>query len=172
LRKNVWPRLLLLAIAALALGCRLDQTDPPADVTFISIGESAGRHLSIDGLQPNHPREEIAHVVAAGQPMPSGGTFERLARGTAIACNELGQLAFVAVIAEGGNRRRAAYRQDTDGRLSFLLKEGMPTERGTVRRLAPADLGGIGLNNQGQVALPIEMDDGSPLVMLLGASVS
>jgi hypothetical protein len=58
-----------------------------------------------------------------------------------------------------------------DGKLSLILKEGMVTELGTITHLGAlvgtgGSAGGIGLNSQGQVALPVRFDNG-PLTLVL-----
>jgi hypothetical protein len=119
---------------------------------------------------------KLTSVAVPGQTMPDGGQFREvtlLRRGVSPA-NRLGQHAFIATLADGAT---AAYLMDANGTLSLILKSGTVTELGTVTRigraLAPNGLAaarggtGIGVNSQGEVALPVQIDGGPDTIVLL-----
>jgi hypothetical protein len=115
-------------------------------------------------------------VAVAGQPMPGGHRFQSvqpqdpraldmsLASGVS-AANAKGQHAILVQLEGGGT---AAYLMEADGSLSLLLKSGMMTSLG---KLLAVGMGsglsqGIGLNNEGQVALTIQIT-GIPNMLVL-----
>jgi hypothetical protein len=163
--KRLLP-LSLLLVSPLVSGCQLDVSVRAADVSCIPIGHSIGKRTLKSGLLPIGSRGQLAEAVAPGKAMPGGGTFNGLAGLYATAHNDAGQHAFVAVISEGRATIRAAYRLDENGKLSLILKEGMRTELGTIKHLVPSQRAGIGLNDQGQVALPARIESGRTVVLL------
>jgi hypothetical protein len=84
----------------------------------------------------------------------------------------VGQHAFIATLTDGA---RAAYLMDADGKLSLILKSGTATELGKVTQLgrntfvAGLTRGGqgVGLNSQGQEALPVQIEGGPFTIVLL-----
>jgi prepilin-type N-terminal cleavage/methylation domain-containing protein len=67
----------------------------------------------------------------------------------------------------------AAYRMETDGSLSLLLKSGTPTDLGTITQVgvpAPADEPqgvGVAMNASGQLALTARLNNGPTTLLLL-----
>jgi hypothetical protein len=114
----------------------------------------------------------LTPALEAGQALPGGGTFKDLdlLDDYLIASNDAGQYAFGATLTEGGFTRHGAYVLNPDGTLSLIVKEGMTTALGTITHLATGTLSGIGLNTQGQVALPVRIDNGAPEIVLLTPS--
>jgi hypothetical protein len=112
-------------------------------------------------------------VAAPGDQMPGGGRFKDFGVDLYYtnAANDAGQHVFLARITEAGKTLTAAYllepgtRETGGGALSLVVKEGMTTELGTITRLG--EFYGIGLNSQGQVALPVRIDNGPPTIVLL-----
>jgi hypothetical protein len=126
----------------------------------------AGLYLLVDG--------KLMPVAVRGQEMPGGGQLKDLPldQYDVSSPNRLGQHAFMATLADGAT---AAYLMAADGKLSLILKAGDPTELGKVTRIGretrPGNLarGGfcLGLNSTGQVALPVQIDDGPETIVLL-----
>jgi hypothetical protein len=122
-----------------------------------------GLYLVADG--------QLTPVAVPGQPMPGGGQLRSLGDvhtggGQPVvfgvsAANAAGQYAFVATLDDGAT---AAYRIDADGTLSLILKSGTTTDLGQITRVGP---GGIAINSQGQVALPVTIDAGPEAIALL-----
>jgi hypothetical protein len=162
----------LLLVAPLVSGCLLDESARAEDVSCIPVGSPVGHGSpEVDPLVVGSAGP-LSRLVAPGRAMPGGGTFKGLAGRCATTLNDAGQHAFVAVISEGGATLRAAYRLDGDGRLSLILKEGMTIDSGTIKHLVPSKSCGIGLNDQGQVALPAQLDNDGPMVILLTPTAS
>ena len=111
-------------------------------------------------------------LLKAGQALPGGGTFKDLdlPDDYLVASNDAGQYAFGATLTEGGVTRHGAYLLNPDGTLALILKEGMTTALGTVTHLGTAQLDGVGLNNQGQAALSVQIDKGAAEIVLLTPS--
>jgi hypothetical protein len=119
---------------------------------------------------------KLSAEVVPGQEMPGGGQFREitLIHYGVSPSNLLGQHAFIATLADGST---AAYRMDADGKLSLILRSGATTELGTITRIGrePFPPGvslarggtGVGLNSQGQVALPVQIDGGPFTIVLL-----
>jgi hypothetical protein len=117
---------------------------------------------------------KLTAVAVPGQEMPGGGQFRQvtLLRHGVSPPNALGQHAFIATLADGS---AAAYRMEADGTLALILKNGAVTDIGTVTQIArktfPSGLArggqGVGLNSQGQVALPVQIDGGPFTLVLL-----
>jgi hypothetical protein len=115
---------------------------------------------------------QLIPVLVRGQALPGGGTLRELQDVFSNSVNDAGQHAFPLTLTEGGTTRRGAYLLDPDGKLSLILKEGMVTELGTITHLGTpvgtgGSVGGIGLNSQGQVALPVRIDNGPPTLVVL-----
>jgi hypothetical protein len=115
---------------------------------------------------------QLTPVLEAGQALPGGGTFKGLDLDDdyLVASNDAGQYAFTTTLTEGGVTRHGAYLLDPDGTLSLIVTEGMTTDLGTITHMAAGTLSGIGLNSQGQVALPVRIDNGAPEIVLLTPS--
>jgi hypothetical protein len=107
-----------------------------------------------------------------GQPMPGGGTFESC-RWHGSFPNAAGQYGFAAAITEAGVNRTAAYLLQPDGTLSLILKSGTRTEFGEITKVewGGAYSLGVGLNNNGQIALPVRFNDGPDTIVLLTPTV-
>jgi hypothetical protein len=101
---------------------------------------------------------QLSATVIPGQTMPDGAVNAGPANGDwqFSPFNAAGQVVFTTGLADGS---RAAYRMDTDGTLTLLLKTGMSTSLGTITQIGPQGPPAhfarfpIGLNNQGQIAL-------------------
>jgi hypothetical protein len=68
--------------------------------------------------------------------------------------------------------RHRAYRVDPDGKLSLIARTGMTTPLGTLTRITPAltsadGSGGIGINQQGQVVMVAQINNGPDAIVLL-----
>jgi hypothetical protein len=111
---------------------------------------------------------KLSALAAVGQAMPDGSIGAGLPKGypQVTASNDAGQFAFVTTLADGGT---AAYLIDADGTLTLLIKSGAPTELGTVSKInSPGQFGSnIGLNDHGQVALPVQVNGSAGDVILL-----
>jgi hypothetical protein len=106
---------------------------------------------------------KLTPVALPDQAMPGGGTFRAASPIGVSFANDLGQHVFLAELEDGST---AAYLLDADGKLSLILKSGTATELGTITRISQgpgvggrpnvsAGSWGVGLNNKGQVALPV-----------------
>jgi hypothetical protein len=130
-------------------------------------GDKKGLYLFTNGkFQP---------VAAPGQEMPDGGKLQTIYNtGTIPALNyvsspnDAGQQAFVARLDDGS---RAVYLADADGKLSLILKQGATTDAGKITNIGLAGTVpgsfGVGLNNKGQIALTVQIDDGPATIVLL-----
>jgi hypothetical protein len=167
--KRLLPLALLPALA-LVSSFAFRGNSLPAELTAVPIRHPRTKQMSRSDLFPVGSRGQLAQAVTPGRVMPGGGRFQGLAGRYATALNAARQHVFVAVIAEGGTTRRAAYRLDADGTLSLILKEGMQTGQGTVQQLVTSRSTGIGLTDQGQVALPALIDGGRAVVLLTSAT--
>jgi hypothetical protein len=138
------------------------------NVTMIGwTGVKKGLYLFTDGkFQP---------VAAPGQEMPGGGKLQTIYNlGTIPALyyvsspNDAGQQAFVATLDDGS---RAVYLADADGKLSLVLKQGATTDAGKITSIGAAGTvpgsSGVGLNNKGQIALTVQIEDGPATIVLL-----
>jgi hypothetical protein len=115
----------------------------------------------------------LTPLVVPGQAMPGGGKLQDLLWGccgtsaAASAADDAGQHVFVATL---DDNTQGLYLLGADGTLALLLKSGTHTELGTITRFAlqlnTASFG-VALNNKGQIALPIEFDNGPSTVVLL-----
>jgi hypothetical protein len=105
-------------------------------------------------------------VAVVGQEMPGGGQLKKDEFQWGLP-SEAGEYAFVAQVVEGGATRGAAYRMDSDGKLSLVLKTGAATDLGTVTGIGGEGLYGVALNSQGQVLLPVKIDNGPSALILL-----
>jgi hypothetical protein len=109
---------------------------------------------------------QFTRLFVIGQDMPGGGRLKQPFEPFAL--NDAGQFAFRAILADGST---AAYRLDTDGTLSLVLKSGTTTDLGTITQLLTANSSppsyGIGLNSKGQVALTVQIGNGAPTLVLL-----
>jgi len=117
---------------------------------------------------------QLLPVVLPGRGMPGGGIYQTRQWVSVSDANALGQHAFFADILEDGQRRTAAYLLEPDGTLSLILKSGIPTDLGQITEVGRAfDVApmlrrlGIGLNRQGQVALPVQLDGKTDAILLL-----
>jgi hypothetical protein len=116
-------------------------------------------YLYVDG--------QLRPVAALNQDMPGGGKFRRL-NGLGISFgNDAGQYAFTAQLDNG----TGAYLVDADGKPSLIVRTGMDVPGlGKVSSVgAPYGSFGIGLNNKGQIALPLSVDS-VPTIALLTPS--
>jgi hypothetical protein len=113
---------------------------------------------------------QLTPLLVPGQEMPGGGLLDQLQPEVSDA-NEAGQHAFIATVTDAGTTRAAIYRLDSDGTLSLVLQTGASTPLGLITHLGAAGaapvLSGIGLNGQGQLALPVRIDNGPPMIVLL-----
>jgi hypothetical protein len=146
--------------------------EPPPDMLFLGFGgiwlnnrnrsvllsghlHAAGEHhVSLYRLDEGR----LTPIVLPGQEMPGGGEFATV-QGLGIStANDLGQHAFLATLADGAT---ACYLLEPDGRLSLLLKSGAATDLGTIASVGPGSVEshGIGLNNQGEVAVTVSFTD-------------
>jgi hypothetical protein len=108
-------------------------------------------------------------VLLPGQELPGGGQLRDVGPpwGSFSMPNETGATLF-EVTRE--NSYRAIYQVDAEGQLSLVLQEPASTDIGTISRLgtgAHANAYGLGLNRQGQVALPVRFGGGQPALVLL-----
>jgi hypothetical protein len=115
---------------------------------------------------------QLLPVLLRGQDLPGGGKF----RGGYVDTNRpntLGQYPFAASFTENGKIGSGAYLVGADGKLSLIARSGMTTPLGTLTRISPnltytADVtSGIGINQQGQVVLTAEIDNGPDVLLLL-----
>jgi hypothetical protein len=104
----------------------------------------------------------LTPLFVVGQAMPGGGRLADF--WPPFAFNDAGQFAVPAPLS-GGNL--AAYRMDADGTLALILKTGTSTDLGTITTVGGASPAGIGLNSQGQVALPVRINGGPYTLVLL-----
>jgi hypothetical protein len=107
---------------------------------------------------------KLTTVAVPGQVLPDGETLERVAGGVS-AANGAGQHVFLATLA---SHATAAYLLEPDGRLSSVLKSSLTVEPGAITRVGEPSSFGVGLNNRGEVALPVRLGGitGSVLVLL------
>jgi hypothetical protein len=154
--------------------------EPPPDMLFLGFGgiwlnnrnrsvllsghlHSAGaHHLSLYRLDEGR----LTPIVLPGQEMPGGGELSTVQALGVSAANDLGQHAFLATLADGAT---ACYLLEPDGRLSLLLKSGAATDLGTIASVGPGSVEshGIGLNNQGEVALTVSFAGRPDAIVLL-----
>jgi hypothetical protein len=113
---------------------------------------------------------ELHPVAVPGQAMPGGGQFATMPWLSMSFANDRGQHAFYARVTEGSQSFLAAYLMDADGTLSSVLKTGDVTDLGRILRVGEGVGIGVGLNNQGQVALPVRTEDGRFHLTLLTPS--
>ena len=66
----------------------------------------------------------------------------------------------------------AALPFDEDRTLSLILKNGTATDLGTITTVGGASPAGIGLNSQGQVALPVRINGGPYTLVATSAATS
>jgi hypothetical protein len=109
---------------------------------------------------------KLVPVAVRGQEMPGGGKFTTIdyPDGAVSWANAPGQHVFWCGI-EGG--QRAAYRVDPDGTLTLVLKSRTATSLGNITHLAPGQSFGLAINNRGQIALTVRIDDGPATLILL-----
>jgi hypothetical protein len=109
---------------------------------------------------------QLVPVLLDGQPLPGGGQF----KGGGVDINRpnaLGQYPFGVSFTENGQTGSGAYLLGADGKLSLIARSGMTTPLGTLTRINPDVTGGIGINQQGQVVLPAQIDNGPDVLLLL-----
>jgi hypothetical protein len=116
---------------------------------------------------------QLGPVALPGQTMPGGGTLRRIqsyevsAVGVSVA-NEAGEHVFIAQIDEEGQGRTAAYLLEPDGRISLILKSGATTDLGVIQSVGGRNgQEAVGLNTQGQVAVPVRFAGGPDTLVLL-----
>jgi hypothetical protein len=107
-------------------------------------------------------------VAVPGQPMPGGGRLLSIQYHGVSAPNDAGQHAFLAYLEDGST---ACYRMDANGSLTPLLKSGTTTSLGRIKNLGPGGGGswGVGLNNLGEVALAVTIEDEPDTLVILKA---
>jgi hypothetical protein len=127
-------------------------------------------------------------LVVAGQVMPDGARLADFGGFHISAANEAGQHVVVATLRDGTT---AAYLLAADGKPTLILQTGMTTGLGPITRigrlggggsplnrlvlygftydlnLIPGSGGSVALNDQGQVALTVQIDGGPDTVVLL-----
>jgi hypothetical protein len=119
----------------------------------------------------------LTPVAVPGQEMPDGGKLQKVqavfSTGVDVcfgvsSANQAGQHVFLATL---GDQSTAAYRVDTDGSVSLVVKSGAVTELGTVTSIGQTTSGtgsyGVGVNSQGQVVVSVRFDHGTPTLVLL-----
>jgi hypothetical protein len=117
---------------------------------------------------------KLAPVLVPGQEIP-GGKLQTVFGGAEAASfpNDAGQQVFLARLEDGST---AAYLLDLDNSIHLVLQTGGSTELGHVTSIADDSGGGVGLNNpdigaglnnKGQVALPVRFDKGPWTLVLL-----
>jgi hypothetical protein len=108
----------------------------------------------------------LTPVAVPGQTMPDGSQLVSIQDFGISAANDLGQHAFLALLAGGAT---AAYRMDADGSLSLVLKSGTETALGTIRNVGQGagTSSGISLNQSGQVAVTLQLGFGVDTIALL-----
>jgi hypothetical protein len=109
---------------------------------------------------------QLTPVLLPGQDLPDGGKFKdlQLRLYTASFANDAGQHAILITLADNST---AAYLPEPDGKLSLILKSGTTINLGTITRVGGSHSGGVGLNNKGQVALPVTIGTGVDTIVLL-----
>ncbi len=107
---------------------------------------------------------KLTAVAIPGQVLDDGETLARVAGGIS-AANDAGQHVFLATLA---SHATAAYLLDADGRISTVVKSSARTDLHAISRVGEAGTFGVGLNNHGEVALPVRFSGitGSTLVLL------
>jgi hypothetical protein len=114
---------------------------------------------------------QLLPVLLKGQDLPGGGKF-----GAGPVDwnrpNTLGKYPFAASFTENGKIGSGAYLVGADGTLSLIARSGMTTPLGTLTRISPGNTtsdptSGIGINDQGQVALTAQIDNGPDVLLLL-----
>ncbi len=117
---------------------------------------------------------KLAPVLVPGQEIP-GGKLQTVFGGAEAASfpNDAGQQVFLARLEDGST---AAYLLDPDNSIHLILQTGTPTDLGRVTSIADDSGGGVGLNNpdigvglnnKGQVALPVRFGNGPWTLALL-----
>lgn len=111
----------------------------------------------------------LSPLVIPGQEMPGGGKLRTLQPSGISFASATGQVAFLAELED---RSTAAYLVDSAGKLSLILKAGPNSSalRGNITLIGHQGWRGsfgIGLNDKGQVALPIQIDGGVDTIVLL-----
>ncbi len=111
-------------------------------------------------------------VAVPGKPLPGGGEFKTLQSdrdGIGFA-NQAGQHPLLATLADNST---AAYRMETDGSLTLLLKSGTPTTLGTITHVGvpiptkePQGVG-VALNTDGQLAVTARFNNGPTSLVLM-----
>jgi hypothetical protein len=114
---------------------------------------------------------QIVPVLLDGQVLPGGGKFVGGEVDMGLP-NTLGQYPFVVGFAENGKTGSGAYVIGADGNLSLIARTGMTTPLGALTRISPAlntsdAASGIQLDEQGQVALTAQIDNGPDVILLL-----
>jgi hypothetical protein len=143
-----------------------------AAITGVWLNNPSSSVLLTARLQSNSPGGfyrldggKLTPVLLPGQEMPDGGKLVGIT--SVSASNDDGQNAFLAVL----ENATAAYLLDANGKVTPILKSGTTTDLGTVTSVGPAGTQpasfGIGLNNRGQVALPLKIAGMPAMVALL-----
>jgi len=112
---------------------------------------------------------KLTPVLAPGQELPGGGKFKEFQFPFGLYnvsfANDAGQHAILATLEDGAH---AAYLMQPDGTLSLIMKDGAKTDASTITRVGAWEASvGIGLNNNGQVALTARIDNGIDTIVLL-----
>jgi hypothetical protein len=119
---------------------------------------------------------QLVPVLLPGQPLPGGGQLKPGPFAAGLADynrpNALGQYPFAVRFTENGTTGSGAYLVGADGKLSLIARSGMTTPLGTLTRVSPFltssdGTGGLGINQQGQVALTAQIDNGPDVLLLL-----
>jgi hypothetical protein len=108
-------------------------------------------------------------VAIPGQEMPGGGTLRNLLAVSTL--NGQGQYAFTGRLQDGAS---AAYLLDASGKIALVLKSGAVTNLGTVTGVGVTETSqtswGIGLNNKGEIAVPLQIAGQKAVIALLTPS--
>jgi hypothetical protein len=108
---------------------------------------------------------KLTPLVVPGQEMPGGGKVESVIFGNR-SVNDAGQSAFTAQLQGGAT---GLYLLEADGKVSLVLKSRATTELGAIQSIGEAgsSSSGVGLNNKGQIAVPIRFASGPAMIVLL-----
>jgi hypothetical protein len=146
-----------------------------AEVEFAWLNNADRSILLAASVDVNRPpglyrwsEESLTPLVVPGQQMPGDDTLASLGviPGSVSAANDRGQRVLLARLESG----TALYLMGLDGALSPILTSGTDTALGKVTQVGGTSYFGAGLNNKGQVAVTIRLEDGVDTIVLLTPS--
>jgi hypothetical protein len=106
---------------------------------------------------------KVFPVAVPGQEIPGGGKLKTVFGGSQSSqSSQAGEHVFPVTLDDG---TRAICQVDADGNLSLVLKNGTPTELGTITKFSEDSWAFV--HSKGQVAVAVQIDNGPDTLVLL-----